>query len=177
MPSLITTTMEARAHALEELLGLRFNNIRLLIEALIAPGVYSPEGNRGHGLFGDTALQLALQREGRKREQRVGMHQSINQPSHSSPLMSNTNIYLYILERISTVVSKIASNENLIQRALALTVDQYILNNPSQGTFVPPKLIATTMEAIVGAYFLDQELDFAALLRVLAALGLSWPDS
>ncbi|OJJ05804.1 hypothetical protein ASPVEDRAFT_87139 [Aspergillus versicolor CBS 583.65] len=150
MPSLIAATMEARAHALEELLGLRFNNIRLLIEALIAPGVYSPEGNRGHGLFGDTAIQLALQREGRKREQRV--------------------------ERISTVVSKIASNENLIQRALALTVDQYILNNPSQGTFVPPKLIATTMEAIVGAYFLDQELDFAALLRVLAALGLSWPD-
>jgi ribonuclease-3 len=33
------------------------------------------------------------------------------------------------------------------------------------------------MKAIVGAYFLDQELDFAALLRILAALGLSWPDS
>lgn len=80
-------------------------------------------------------------------------------------------------ERISTVVSEIAGNRNLAQRGFALTVDQYILNNPSQGTFVAPKLMATTMEAIVGAYFLDQEFDFAALPRVLAVLDLSWPDS
>lgn len=87
MPSLITATMEVRAHALEELLGLRFNNIRLLIEAITAPGVYSAEGNRGHGLFGDTALQLALQQEGRRREQRVGMHQLI-QPFQPFPCIS-----------------------------------------------------------------------------------------
>jgi ribonuclease-3 len=36
--------------------------------------------------------------------------------------------------------------------------------------------MATTMEAIVGAYFEDQARDFAALQRVVAALGLSWPE-
>lgn len=71
--------MDDRARAFEKRFNLRFNNITLLTEALTAPGVYSPEGNRGHGFFGDTALQLALQREGREREQRVGMHQSKHQ--------------------------------------------------------------------------------------------------
>lgn len=71
-------TMNDRARAFEQRFNLRFNNITLLTEALTAPGVHSPEGNKGHGLFGDTALQLALQREGREREQRVGMSQSIN---------------------------------------------------------------------------------------------------
>ncbi|BCS27058.1 uncharacterized protein APUU_60106A [Aspergillus puulaauensis] len=142
--------MNDRARAFENRFNLRFNNITLLTEALTAPGVYSPEGNKGHGLFGDTALQLALQREGRERQQRV--------------------------ERISNVVSAIANNDNLAQRGFALSIDQYTCVNPSQGTYVAPGFMATTMEAIIGAYFLDQECDFAALLRVLAILGLSWPE-
>ena len=90
--------------------------------------------------------------------------------------LPSPNIYMPS-DRISTVVSKIAGNRNLVQRGFALSMDQYILNNPSQGTFISDKLMASTMEAIVGSYFLDQEFDFAALPHVLAVLGLSWPDS
>ncbi|KAL4989589.1 ribonuclease III domain-containing protein [Aspergillus falconensis] len=130
--------------------NLPFTNPTLLAGAFRAPGVTTREGNKSLGLLGDTALQLYLQVKGRER----GMS----------------------LERISLTTSLVAGNRNLAQRGFDLGIYKYICNNPSQGTFISDKLMATTMEAIVGAYFEDQGRDFEALGRVVGALGLGWPE-
>ncbi|KAE8145364.1 hypothetical protein BDV25DRAFT_164844 [Aspergillus avenaceus] len=102
-------------------------------------------------LIGDSALQLFLQSEGRAR--------------HASR------------EQINQMVSRIASNTNLAQRGFELGLDRYICKNPSQGNFVSDKLMATTVEAIAGAVFLETSWVRAALQRIVDALGLAWPNS
>ncbi|KAL4776650.1 ribonuclease III domain-containing protein [Aspergillus nidulans var. acristatus] len=129
---------------------LPFVNPTLLTGALLAPGVTSREGNKAFGLLGGTALQLYLQVEGLKRE------------------MS--------LEQISQAMSQVAGKRNLAQRGFDLGIDKWIRNNPSQGSYISDKLMATTMEAIVGAYFEDQGRTFAALERIVSVLGLGWPE-
>ncbi|KAL4737219.1 ribonuclease III domain-containing protein [Aspergillus similis] len=129
---------------------LLFINPTLLTGALLAPGVTTREGNKAFGLLGGTALQLYLQAEGLKRE------------------MS--------LEQISQAVSQVAGKRNLAQRGFDLGIDKWICNNPSQGSYISDKLMATTMEAIVGAYFEDQGRAFGALEKVVSVLGLGWPE-
>ncbi|GKZ63395.1 hypothetical protein AnigIFM49718_011803 [Aspergillus niger] len=80
-------------------------------------------------------------------------------------------------EQINQIVSRIASNTNLAQRGFELGLDRCICKNPSQGNFVSDKLMATTVEAIAGAVFLETSWDRAALQRIVDALGLAWPDS
>jgi ribonuclease-3 len=82
-----------------------------------------------------------------------------------------------VVEQINQIVSRIASNTNLAQRGFELGLDRCICKNPSQGNFVSDKLMATTVEAIAGAVFLETSWDRAALQRIVDALGLAWPDS
>lgn len=48
-----------------------------------------------------------------------------------------------------------ATNENLAQIGLSLGIDAYIQLNPSSQGIVNERLMATTMEAIIGAVYLD----------------------
>ncbi|KAL4780298.1 ribonuclease III domain-containing protein [Aspergillus varians] len=143
------TAMADRANAFQKSFNLQFNDIELLNVALRAPGVVDREGNRGLALIGDSALKLALRI--------VGLERGLSRGD------------------FSPTVDKICSNENLAQRGTALRIDQFIWCNPAQKS-VGPGLMATTMQAIIGAYFKDQGKDFAAVLRVLAVLGLDWTD-
>ncbi|KAL4914993.1 hypothetical protein BDW62DRAFT_134372 [Aspergillus aurantiobrunneus] len=79
-------------------------------------------------------------------------------------------------EQFNQAVTQVASNSNLARRGFALGIDQDIRNNPSQGTFIPDKLTTATMQAIIGAYFVGRSMEFGALQRVIAALGLSYPE-
>ncbi|PYH63978.1 uncharacterized protein BO88DRAFT_352103, partial [Aspergillus vadensis CBS 113365] len=78
---------------------------------------------------------------------------------------------------INQIVSCIASNMNLAQRGFELGLNQYIYKNSFQGNFVSDKLMVTTVEAIVGAVFLEISWDRAALQRIVDVLGRVWPDS
>ncbi|RDH26283.1 hypothetical protein BDQ94DRAFT_155783 [Aspergillus welwitschiae] len=80
-------------------------------------------------------------------------------------------------KQINQIVSRIASNRNLAQRGFELGLDRCVCKNLSQGNFVSDKLMATTVEAIAGAVFLETSWDRAALQRIVDALGLAWPDS
>lgn len=73
-------------------------------------------------------------------------------------------------------MSQVAGKRNLAQRGFDLGIDKWIRNNPSQGSYISDKLMATTMEAIVGAYFEDQGRTFAALEKIVSVLGLGWPE-
>ncbi|PYH28117.1 uncharacterized protein BO87DRAFT_322949, partial [Aspergillus neoniger CBS 115656] len=92
-------------------------------------------------------------------------------------LLSTFAGFTCVVEQINQMVSRIASNTNLAQRGFELGLDRYICKNPSQGNFVSDKLMATTVEAIAGAVFVEISWVRVALQRIVDALGLAWPDS
>jgi ribonuclease-3 len=81
------------------------------------------------------------------------------------------------IEEIQEVVSVIATNKNLYQQGLALGLDPFIVKNPSQQGSVAGRIVmATTMEAILGAVYYDSSKNLEACERVMAAMGLSFPE-
>ncbi|KAL2830324.1 ribonuclease III [Aspergillus cavernicola] len=143
----------SRANAFQVQFNMTFQDEALPSETFRASGVPHRDGNDGNkslAQIGDTVLQLYLQLEGRARRASR--------------------------DHISEVTKKVAGNANLTQRGFALGIDAYIHNNPSQGSYISDKLMATTMEAILGAVFLDRGRDLAAVKPVIIALGLTWPE-
>jgi ribonuclease-3 len=51
-----------------------------------------------------------------------------------------------------------------------------MFNNPAQGDLIPAKLMATTVEAILGAVARESDGDLSVVKNVADALGLSWPE-
>ncbi|KAL4923583.1 ribonuclease III domain-containing protein [Aspergillus undulatus] len=156
MPSLIAharTTATNLALSFQNHFNLPFNDETLLLQALTAPGALgatSIDGNKGLAHIGDSALELLLRDEGFERGFSRG--------------------------EIKVIVDEIVSNKSLAKRGVALGLNRYIRNNPSQGHVVSEGTMANTMEAVVGAYFKDQGMDFQALRRVVEVLGLGWPE-
>ncbi|EAW25756.1 RNase3 domain protein [Aspergillus fischeri NRRL 181] len=72
------------------------------------------------------------------------------------------------------VLGLIASNSYLAERGFLMGLDRYIVNNPAQGGLIPAKLMATTVEAILGAVARDSDSDLTVVENVADALGLSW---
>ncbi|KAL2817998.1 ribonuclease III domain-containing protein [Aspergillus cavernicola] len=142
--------IDDRPSAFQTHFNLEFHNTALITEALRASGVIDREGNKSLAHIGDTVLQLSLQLEGRARRA--------------------------TREQINYATQQIAANVNLTKRGFALGIDAYIWNNPSQGNSVSPKVMATTMEAIIGAAFLDMNRDMAEVQSIIDALGLVWPE-
>lgn len=65
------------------------------------------------------------------------------------------------------------SNYRLGQIGFARGINSFILLNPSLRGTVPQNLMATTVEAILGAVYLDSQRDISAVLRVVIRLGLT----
>lgn len=70
-----------------------------------------------------------------------------------------------------------ASNANLAQLGFARGLDKYIVNNPAQGTSIGKKVMATTMEAIIGAVCVHSGNDMSLVTNVINDLGICWPES
>ncbi|KAH1404471.1 hypothetical protein KXW53_002198 [Aspergillus fumigatus] len=141
---------EGQLLAVEELIGFRFTNRYWLLEALQAAGLINRDGNKKLAIIGDKVLGLILALEGYARNE--------------------------ARERISNVISQNASNSYLAERGFLIGLDRYIFNNPAQGDLIPAKLMATTVEAIIGAVVRDSDGDLTVVENVAGALGLSWPE-
>lgn len=161
-----------KIRAVEEVISYEFANRDLIREALQGPGFINREGNRTLALIGDAALKLSLIVQGqakhasrRKREYRDGRR------GNSELIFASLS-----LGEISDVVCDRASNDSLALQGFTRGLERYICNNPAQGTFVSHGTMATTMEAIIGAVFLDSGSQISAVDQVVVALGASWPE-
>lgn len=67
------------------------------------------------------------------------------------------------------------SNANLVKQGFIHGIDRFIVKNRSQ-SHVMPNVMADTMEAIVGAVYLDCNQQIQPCADVMTALGLSWPE-
>ncbi|KAJ5832156.1 hypothetical protein N7474_000467 [Penicillium riverlandense] len=120
-------------------------------EALQGCSPFNPSGNKILALAGDAILRQVLVDQGRDREK--------------SP------------EEIQNVITQVASNNNLNDRGIALGLDPFIVKNPGQWGLVAGKnVMATTMEAIIGAVHYDSNKNRDACEKVMAALGLAFPE-
>ncbi|KAJ0415780.1 ribonuclease III domain-containing protein [Aspergillus carlsbadensis] len=130
--------------------NLIFETENLIVEALRQAGYFGSAGNKDLAVIGDTTLRLYIQIEGRARRRSRG--------------------------DINDMVQKLACNANLAARGFDLGIDGYIQNNPSQRGIISDGMMATTMEAIIGAVFLDKNRELAAVEPIIAAFGLTWPE-
>ncbi|KAF4765382.1 hypothetical protein HAV15_003301 [Penicillium sp. str.  len=129
----------------------RFTDRALIREALQGPSIFNHSGQKTLALVGDATLRQFLVDQGRERNKTPG--------------------------DIQNVITKVASNDNLYDRGIALGLDPFIVKNPGQwGITAGKKAMPTTMEAIIGAVFYDSAKNGNDLERVLTAFGLVWPE-
>ncbi|KAL8718023.1 MAG: hypothetical protein Q9181_008244 [Wetmoreana brouardii] len=138
-------------HACEATIGYRFHKPTLLWEALQADGsvIYSSgspryeEGNKRLAIVGDKILDFLL-----------------------SLKWYHTWEKRVVFDKLR---NEVTSNASLDTRGLANSLDRYISQAP--GSYVVmPKTMSATIEAIVGAAFLDGGMD--AVKQVVQKLGI-----
>ncbi|EAU31612.1 predicted protein [Aspergillus terreus NIH2624] len=126
----------------------RFINRDLIREALQGCAPYNPSGNKSLALAGDAILRQVLVDYGRERQTTPGR----------------------IPFRNPQIICKLTAP------FMADEIQNTITQNPGQwGVVAGKNVMATTMEAIIGAVYYDSNKDRNACERVMAALGLSWP--
>ncbi|KAJ9663579.1 hypothetical protein H2201_005540 [Coniosporium apollinis] len=136
----------------QAILGYQFNDSDLLWEALQAAGspvVYIGarhlrDGNKRLALLGDTVLKLVLVREWYT----SGRDRAV----------------------VDQILSSVGSNANLNSVGQRNGLSSFVNGNPSQRGVVPPNTMAATVEATLGAVFLDSGLQSVA--EVMQTLGL-----
>ncbi|EAW12147.1 putative RNAse III [Aspergillus clavatus NRRL 1] len=147
--------LEWKATGVEETIGYKFADRAVLKEALLAPGsvplaiTTERTGNKDLAQIGDAVLRLILILDG----------------------------YIAKADRakINDVVSPMVSNPNLAAKGFKVGLEQHILANPSQQGLVSHGVMANAVEAILGAVYLDSNLNTQAVRSAMACLGLAWP--
>lgn len=77
---------------------------------------------------------------------------------------------MQVAEQFSQVLSEVATNANLDRVGRERGLQRFVNNNPSQRHVVSPITMAATMEAILGAVYLDSDLEKVG--EVMQTLGL-----
>lgn len=75
-----------------------------------------------------------------------------------------------VLGRANQIVSDVGSNANLDRIGREAGLDMFINTNPAQGRTISPVTMTATVEAVLGAVYLDGDMD--AVKRVMEKLGL-----
>jgi ribonuclease-3 len=77
-----------------------------------------------------------------------------------------------ILESSTNILNNRASNNALATLGLSKGLDKHVIINPAQWGIVSNKTMATTVEALIGAVFIDSGLDINAVRAVMVNLGI-----
>ncbi|KAG0651103.1 Ribonuclease III [Hyphodiscus hymeniophilus] len=113
-------------------------------------GIGGPDGNKMLAMIGDTVMKLVLL-----------VDMMATKASRGT---------------IDSTISSIVSNNNLAAKYSDAGIPRWINGNPSQQGMKPPKTRADTIEAILGAVYLDSDKDLDAVRRVMGRLGLAAPN-
>ncbi|KAJ5760678.1 hypothetical protein N7520_007834 [Penicillium odoratum] len=145
-PNRRRVTSAERQQIIGDIIQYLFRNPRLLDIAFQAPNAVDPNGNKPMALIGDAALRLVLYEQGYED----------NASTETMTDSQNTK----------------ATNANLARLGFGLCLAELIDLNPSARGAVPMKLMATTMEALIGAVYLDCGKDIMVTRRVIIRLGI-----
>ncbi|OGE46740.1 hypothetical protein PENARI_c108G02119 [Penicillium arizonense] len=127
---------------LQDRLGYHFNSTPLLEEALHPAGTRPLQGNKRLALVGDSVLSTSLLDE------------------------------WYDTEDGDHILRKNACNKHLSCKGEACELDDFITGQPAQKGEITNGTRATTVEAILGAVWIDSGKNIHAVDRVKANLGI-----
>lgn len=153
----------------ESIIDYYFTDPLFLWEALQAAGSsntsagtrWFPDGNKRLAVLGDTILQLVLVKDWYDGTDARGIPKSLP----STCLLSNREI-----GQASEITQRVGSNANLDRIGRLYGLDDFICRNPAQLGFVSPNTMASTVEAILGAVYLDGGITYVS--QVMQTLGL-----
>jgi ribonuclease-3 len=157
-------------HPVEDILQYQFINCDLLSEALLAAGASvsnkgiqgNAKGNKRLALLGDSVLQEAV----------LEPWYSSGESTGRCTRLSICWKRLTLPEEGSNKVKKLCRNKKLSQVAQESGLVKYIENNPCQKGQISQETAASTVEALVGAVFLDCGKNMTTVKEVLKAISL-----
>lgn len=88
--------------------------------------------------------------------------------------MAQTDHLHIFPDRINNVVAILAHTSNLANKGFERYLDRYLDRDPGVDS-VSVNMMAATVEAIIGAAFLDGDNQLDSLHSLMAILGLTWP--
>ncbi|KAF2137433.1 uncharacterized protein K452DRAFT_278680 [Aplosporella prunicola CBS 121167] len=146
--------------AIETIVGYRFKNPNYLWEALQAHGSHVTkidgrfigEGNKRLALVGDSVLRLVL--------------------------LGDWYPSSFYTAGATPVLVKLLSNEYLDKRGRELGLETFIVKNLAQGKVVYKRTMASTMEGILGAIYLDSGKNLEKVESSMSTMGIKykWTD-
>ena len=139
----------------EKVIGHHFHDQGLLEEALEESGL-SSAGNERLALVGDKILALMLLRR--------WYHEGNTTGTSIPPTMSIRLIYT---EQGTNLLQTYACNKQLTSMARVLDLQRFIHQRPDLERSVPDSTLATTVEAILGAVWLDSDEDVQQVNEVM----------
>jgi ribonuclease-3 len=117
-------------------------------------------------LLGDTVLKLTILRDWFESNNTTRRSSPLPFPFHSYPDKCDT------IEVAHDLSSSIGSNENLIQCAGDNNLERFInRNNSFSNREIPPRTMSTTVEALIGAVFVDSGESLSAVKVAMRGLG------
>jgi ribonuclease-3 len=153
--------------AIESIIDYRFAKSQLLEEALQAAGsamsntslTGDRHGNKRLALVGDAVIRLALL-----------------DPWYATGGSTGEGCFHRVKTQLTSpgdgtkMVSDRGSNDELSRLAVERGLDRYIVQNPSQNGSLSSTTLATTIEAIVGAVWIDSGKNFNKVSHVIRTL-------
>ncbi|KAL2371983.1 RNAse III, variant [Blastomyces gilchristii SLH14081] len=139
---------EDRLSNTEEATGYIFTNPELCLDALRTAGYTPGGGHKGLAQVGDAALRLVLVM--------VGYEKGASR------------------EQINDALRVRASNIHLARQGFEKCLEKCVYR--TEGVVVSQKIMATTVQAVLGAVYIDCEQNTSVFQGVIKALGLSWPE-
>lgn len=149
--------------------GYTFKDQSLPQEAILAAGASSqrkdvegdPRGNKRLALIGDALLRLEI----------VDQWHATGVPPCMTNCTSTLGQYSQNLGQTQKIVSRRASNKNLEKIGREAGLAKYIITHPGQ-KHAGRTTIASAVEALVGAAWLDSNNDFATVRGIVRALSI-----
>ncbi len=114
-------------------------------------------------MIGDAVLRLD-----------IVQHGYLSGKNKGKKLLGDLKIKLiYTIEEISNTLNRYGSNISLAGHARELELERYVIKNPCQHGEVSPTTLASTVEALIGAVWLDSGNDFEQVQWVITYLGIT----
>ena len=151
---------------IERTINYAFQNRDFLEQALVVagsaqtqsiPGKYNC-GNKRLALIGDALLCLSLVDEWFDEDKSRG-----NRPCNCSMAVVFAD---FIVGECERKVQSVASNEHLQRQGYRMGFQEVVFNNPSHDGEVPRTAMASTMEAVIGATWIDSGKDWKTVCSV-----------
>lgn len=154
----------AKGH-LTSVTGHPFGNEQLVTQALDTTGLRAPQANRRLALLGDMLLRAVIVDEWYPTGAATGMI-LFDDGGVQASCSRSTGV-------ADRTLQSVAGNTNLARVGDACGLASHIITNPGHRGAISNKTLATTVEAILGAIFLDSGKDLEAVKEAMQSMGIS----